>query len=382
MPPRPLDTTLVTDLVREATAAPSMHNAQPWRFRHRPGSRTIELRRDAERAMPHADPDQRALHIGCGAALFNLRVAAAGEGLRPEVRLLPDPEDPGLLATVRLTGTDGTGPGPQGHGGAQDGTGQPVTERPDTERTVTKPDTERTAAKPDRTRPGTGRPVADTDGLAELRPAIPLRHTSRFPFTARRVPEELKAALAGAARAEGAELAFPGIWHLRSVLSLVRDAEGRSGADPGIRADIERWIRTGADVSGRAGDGVPDYAFGPRPYGGAAPVRDFAGRDAPPDRERALFETSPQLALLGTAEDRPADWLRAGQAMERVLLLATREGLASSLTSQALEWPDLRWIVRDPQTSMGVVQMVIRLGYGPTGPRTPRRPVEEVLDLT
>lgn len=67
--------------------------------------------------------------------------------------------------------------------------------------------------------------------------------------------------------------------------------------------------------------------------------------------------------------------------MERVLLLATREGLASSLTSQALEWPDLRWLVRDPQTSMGVVQMVIRLGYGPAGPRTPRRPVEEVLDL-
>ncbi|MCC5033861.1 nitroreductase family protein [Streptomyces sp. WAC 00631] len=340
MPGRPLDTTLVTDLVREATAAPSMHNAQPWRFRHRPGSRTVELRGDPERAMPHADPDHRALHLGCGAALFNLRVAAAGEGLRPGVRLLPDPSDPGLLASVHLTGTDGAGPEEGG-----------------------------------RARPGTD------PGLAELRPAIPLRHTSRSPFTDRRIPEDLRARLAEAARAEGADLAFPGIWHLRSVLSLVQDAEGRSGTDPGLRAELERWIRTGADVSARAGDGVPDYAFGPRPYGGRATVRDFAGRDAPPDREQAVFETSPQLALLGTAEDRPADWLRAGQAMERVLLLATREGLVSSLTSQALEWPDLRWLVRDPQTSMGVVQMVIRLGYGPTGPQTPRRPVEEVLDL-
>ncbi|MCC3655374.1 nitroreductase family protein [Streptomyces sp. S07_1.15] len=357
MPVRPLDTTLVTDLVREATAAPSMHNAQPWRFRHRPGSRTVELRRDPERAMPLADPEHRALHIGCGAALFNLRVAAAGEGLRPGVRLLPDPSDPGLLASVHLTGTDGTGPDERDSPPVDGG--------------------EEPSAEP----PGAEGPGAGPGGLAELRPAIPLRHTSRSPFTDRRIPEDLRNRLAEAARAEGADLAFPGIWHLRSVLSLVQDAEGRSGTDPGLRAELERWIRTGADVSARAGDGVPDYAFGPRPYGGRAAVRDFAGRDAPPDREKAVFETSPQLALLGTAEDRPADWLRAGQAMERVLLLATREGLASSLTSQALEWPDLRWLVRDPQTSMGVVQMVIRLGYGPAGPRTPRRPVEEVLDL-
>ncbi|MFB7169959.1 hypothetical protein ACFCYM_03880 [Streptomyces sp. NPDC056254] len=39
------------------------------------------------------------------------------------------------------------------------------------------------------------------------------------------------------------------------------------------------------------------------------------------------------------------------------------------------------WTVRDPAEAMGHVQTVIRLGYGPEGPATPRRPVSEVLEL-
>jgi hypothetical protein len=45
---------------------------------------------------------RRALHIACGAALFNLRLAVAVAGRQPVVRLLPDPGQPLLLATVRL----------------------------------------------------------------------------------------------------------------------------------------------------------------------------------------------------------------------------------------------------------------------------------------
>jgi hypothetical protein len=95
----------------------------------------------------------------------------------------------------------------------------------------------------------------------------------------------------------------------------------------------------------------------------------------------AVFETHPQIALLGTVEDTPADWLRAGQAMQRVLLQATLDGLATSLMSQPLEWPELRPSVRDPSSAVGFVHMVFRLGYGPQGDATPRRPVADVLSL-
>ncbi len=49
----------------------------------------------------------------------------------------------------------------------------------------------------------------------------------------------------------------------------------------------------------------------------------------------------PQLAVLSTASDEPGDWLRAGQALQRVLLTATRNGLATSLLYQPIELNDM-----------------------------------------
>lgn len=330
VPEKPLDASTVKSLVADAAFAPSMHNAQPWKFRFRQAARTFEVRSDLERAMPHADPTTRALHIGCGAAVFNLRVAAAHAGWEPVTRLLPDPADPHLLAAVELAGP---------------------------------------------ARPGTD--------LARLYPAIRRRHTSRHPFSDEEIPPAIRDGLSGAALLEGARLSFPSIWHVQSILELVRDAEGRDAGDDaqlGVGEDVVRWTRV--DVgAGTASDGIPAYAFGPRRRAGRAPVRDFAGRRAVPGRGTEDFEQEPCLALLSTAGDQPEHWLAAGQALERVLLEATLDGLATSLTSHPLESPELRWAVRDPRAATGFVQLVLRLGYGEQGPVTPRRPVEEVLEI-
>lgn len=317
----------VNALVRDAAAAPSMHNAQPWRFSYFRGRRTFHVRADFDRVMPHADPDARALHIGCGATLLNLRVAAIHGGWHPETRLLPDPGDPALLATVRLTG-----------------------------------------------------PRSEDSDLGTLYPAIHQRHTSRLPFEERDIPEPVRVALRDAAGRGGASLSFPTGWHLQEVLELVEEAEARNRTDRGSDEDLAAWTRIGTP-SEDAHDGVPEYAFGPRKHGGKAPMRDFAGSRRVEGRGAAPFERSPHLALLSTARDQPDDWLRAGQAMEHVLLLATLEGLSSSFVTQALEWTDLRWPLRDPISGTGCTQMLLRLGYGPQGPSTPRRPVPEILDI-
>src|SRR6516162_1298243 len=96
---------VIDELVRAAAAAPSLHNTQPWRFRVRGGGSVIELLADPARMLPAADPGGRAAHVACGAALFNLRLAAAVAGQRPDIRLLPDSGQPLLLAEVRLVGT-------------------------------------------------------------------------------------------------------------------------------------------------------------------------------------------------------------------------------------------------------------------------------------
>ena len=95
----------------------------------------------------------------------------------------------------------------------------------------------------------------------------------------------------------------------------------------------------------------------------------------------AWFEEQPQLAVLSTATSTRADWLRAGQALQRVLLTATQHGIAACPLTQPLETSDT-WQVRDPVSGRGTPQLILRIGYGLPVPATPRRPVSEVLDAS
>jgi nitroreductase len=315
VPPR-----LVADLVAAATLAPSMHNTQPWRFRYQPASQTIELYADPARMLQFGDPDGRAAHIACGAALLNLRLAAVVAGRQPVLRLIPADTQRLLLATVRLAG------------------------------------------------PGQARP----DEI-ELHAVIPERHTNRFPFSARPVPPGILAELTEAARLEGAVLHVPGRQEAARLLRLAREAERDLLAQPGYRAELARWA--GGD---RDRDGIPGMALAPHDPAGAAPVRDFAP-DRPGPVRYAWFEDQPQLAVLCTPSESRSDWLRAGQALQRVLLTATLRGIAASPLTQPLETADA-WLVRDPGSGFEYPQMILRVGYGLPVPRTPRRPVSELLD--
>ncbi|WP_245682062.1 hypothetical protein [Actinomadura kijaniata] len=87
-------------LVVAATMGPAVHDVHAWRFRVVSGG--IEVHADPARFRGMHDPSGRGLHLGCGAALVNLRLAAAQLGRQAVVRLLPDGERPTLLASVRL----------------------------------------------------------------------------------------------------------------------------------------------------------------------------------------------------------------------------------------------------------------------------------------
>jgi nitroreductase len=311
---------VIAELLRTAALAPSMHNTQPWRFAFARASQTIELYADPSRMLAHSDPHGRAVHIACGAALLNLRLAVAVAGREPMVRLLPDAAEPMLLALVRLGG-----------------------------------------------------PHRADQTEEELHAAIPERHTNRQPFSNRAVPPGVLAELLEAAAAEGATLHLPDHTETARLLYLVRDAERGLLADPAYRAELARWAGGARDR-----DGIPDSALGPRDPGGPTPVRDFQP-DRPPTARYAWFEDSPQLAVLSTAGGTRADWLRAGQALQRVLLTATSHGLAASPLTQPLETADA-WLVRDPRAGNDVPQMILRLGYGLPTPATPRRPTSEILN--
>ncbi|MFF7646090.1 Acg family FMN-binding oxidoreductase [Streptomyces canus] len=316
MQTREVDATAVQTLLAAAVAAPSIHNTQPWRFGLDPDSRSIEVRVDRGRQLPLADPELRAQHLSVGAAVFNLRVAAAHLGWDPVVRLFPVAGDPDLPAAVQLAGTAAEG----------------------------------------------------RLSLRELYEAVGRRHTSRMPFTGRPVPDPVVTEMISAGRAEGAHLYVPDIPGTRRLLRVTQAAEARNAVHPARLAEMRAWITApGTDAS----YGIPLTALGPRDASGRMPVRDFTGALPAPRLPALRFERHAQVALLWTSHDRPEDWLRAGQALERVLLTATRRGVRTSILHQAMEWPDLREAMAGSSRRC-FPQLLVRFGYGPDGGRTPR----------
>lgn len=306
--------------LRAAVAAPSIHNTQPWRFRLR--GTTIDVLADRDRQLSTLDPQGREMLVSVGAALFNLRVAVRGKATDPRVRLLPDRAERDLVATVDIADAAG------GPSAAQ-----------------------------------------------RLAAAIPYRHTNRYPFADRALPCATLRELAGAAAAEGATLLTVGPTLRGEVLGLTGPAQRRQRRDPHYHAEFAAWT---ADAGAARMPGVAWQVVGPRERGRAMPVRDFAvghGLAA----ATVTFEPEPHLIMLFTAGDTPADWLRAGAALQRVLLTATLRGLAATPLSQLVEVPRLRALLADFPGGQ-VVQSVLRIGYATTAARpSPRRPVSDVM---
>jgi nitroreductase len=314
----------VEGVLATAGTAPSLFNAQPWRFRLRPDS--IVLFADRERRLQAIDPDDRELRIACGAALFTLRLALHGQGVRPLVTLLPDRAEPDVLAVVR-------------HGGA--------------------------------------RPIPPD--LRRLLDAVPHRRTNRHPFADAPIELPLQYALRRAAQEEGAWLHLmhePGARaRLRELAAL---AHRRQLADPAVRAELARWTATGPDRR----DGVPAEAGGPLPEPTTGWVmRDFTGGNAAPLGEGRRFEREPLVAVLTSHLSGALSDLQAGQALQRVLLTATADGLSASLLSQVVEVPETREQLRHLVRATRPPQAVLRIGRGyPVPATTPRRPVADLLD--
>jgi nitroreductase len=310
-------------LIATAARAPSVQNTQPWRFRV--GQYAIELYADRARKLK-VDPAGREMLISCGAALFGLRLAVRSLGYLPVVEPFPDPARRRLLARVTL------------------GTAEPITPR------------ER-----------------------QLLDALPHRHTHRGPWDSGPLPAGLLAALQHDALAEGAQLALVDQALAYHKLADLAAAAGRwQDRDPVAREEMRRWSRSAAEP---APDGVPAHAFPATAdrQPGRLPQRDFdLGRglgllpaDGPPPAATA--------ALLTTG-DRQADWLRAGQALHRLLAHAASKWVFASLHTQPLESAPIRALIRARLALPGSPQILLQLGPAHTTHATARRPLTDLTE--
>lgn len=314
--------------VEAAVYAPSLHNTQPWWFST--GDHEIGVHADVERRLPVADPNGREMMISCGAALFTARVALRYLGLVPKVSLLPDTDLPNLVARIRY--------------------GQERTPPADYERNL----------------------------FAE----IPRRRTHRGGFDPEPLPSALVSALRDEAAKEGATLRILADESQRGMLAAVVEA-----ADYALRLDAARvreQSRWSLPPGSHRRDGVPATAYPARPERTepAFPSRDFAhghGWGLPPAGTGAVPRSAGVVCVLTTQADRPANWVGAGQALQRVLLLASSCGVAGALHSQPLEIRDLRDFIAAVLCEGSYPQMVIRFGTTGQVATSVRRGVDEVL---
>jgi hypothetical protein len=77
--------------------------------------------------------------------------------------------------------------------------------------------------------------------------------------------------------------------------------------------------------------------------------------------------------------DEPAAWLRAGEALEHVLLEITRWGYAASLLTQVIEIPSTRSRLRNELGLDMNPHVLLRVGRAPKTPASPRRRLEDVV---
>lgn len=343
-----------------ADCAPSIFNQRPWEV--------CLNADDQDRVEVYAAPDPdlgarlpREVVISCGAALYNVRLAIRVMGHTPSVWTVPGLDREELVNSL-----------PAGR--------------------VRLATVEVLAA----------RPTPTTAGVEELYEALWLRHTNRSPYDLLPVPLPLLVEMEDAAAEEHGWLRVMHRHEQKRLLREVARANDRlADARSPYSADLHRLNK------------VPESGYGPRPEDTKYPPTrpDFWL----PDRT-ARFGRHPQLMALSTDDDRPLDWLRAGQALQHALLTGTRysmsapagrsaryrvslkyamsdwhplrrpleapdgHGVTASFLTQSLELDDLnhrtrrwpwQWLYRE------VPQVVLRVGFGPVE-RVPAPPVHSI----
>jgi hypothetical protein len=315
-------------LLRYAILAPSSHNTQPWKFRL--GDEGIAVYADYGRRLPVADPGNRELLMSVGAAILNLRVAAAHFGFECLVEYNQSGDSERPLAIVRLSRPQSVSP-------------------------------------------------ADSK-LAQLFPAITKRHTNRNPFLMARVPEQVMTTLNELARSGTASLFISrdGVLN-QQVAGLVAEADRIQQADSSFRKELAEWIRpnytrkpdglTGASL------GINDLVSVVSPW--AMKTFDLGKFRAAKDKNLCL--EAPGLIVI-CSEDSFLQWVEVGELLERILLALTKNSVQFSFFNMPIEVPDLRTQLRSLVKISSWPQLLLRIGYCLTEQSpSPRRPLEEVI---
>jgi nitroreductase len=314
------------EAIRLATLAPSGHNAQPWTFMMVEDG--VAIFPDLTRRLPVVDPQDRELYVGLGCALENLFLGARHAGLKPTVEYFPAAHPSALM--IRLGA--GAAPGED----------------------------------------------------AALVSAIPERQSTRGPYERRPLPADHLAALERAAREEGVAVhVATAQTQIDTLAGLVEQAAQAQFRSPGFRAELSSWIRFNRQEAAEHADGLTYAAMGrpgaPR-WLGATFLKTLTSAKSEAKRAARLIRSAPAIMAFAPREDDKQHWVAVGRSFERVALTATALGIRHAHANMVCEVAETRHRLGS-FLGFGLAEplVVIRLGYAKMRPRSPRRPLDDVV---
>lgn len=313
----------LSNVVRLACRAPSVHNAQPWRLVAESGELRIFL--DPHR-VPHAtDLSGRESVISCGALLHHLGIAAAAAGWKANVARFPNPNELDHLATIDFRRQEFVSEADQARAGA-----------------------------------------------------ILRRRTDRLPFAAPASWSFLEPVLRSTIDDDKAILSVLPATVRPQLAEASRLTESLRRYDNSYQAELQWWT-----ASFGVFDGVPNSALASASEREKVDVGRVFPAGAQPDRRTGTDHDDSVIAVLSTHGDGRREALGCGEVLSHVLMEATIAGLATCTLSHMTELEASRAIIRSLTGGASDPQLLIRIGQVPAlenpPPPTPRRPLADVL---
>ncbi len=170
---------------------------------------------------------------------------------------------------------------------------------------------------------------------------------------------------------------------INQVRDLIVAGNDAQMADAAFMAELKRWLRFNPRSAMASGDGLFSAASGnpalPEFLGGLA-FDTFFTAGAENDRYARQIDSSAGVAIFLAEREDKAHWIAVGRACQRFALAATASGLKHAFVNQPVEVARLRPELAALIGERGMrPDIIMRFGYGPRLPFSPRRPVNTVL---
>lgn len=321
-----VETHVIRSAVELACRAPSLHNSQPWHWVV--DDLSVNLFLDKDRVMYSTDHSGREALLGCGAVLDHFRVAMAAAGWKTNVDRYPNPNRSLHLASVDFSPMDYV-----------------------------------------------------TDGHRRRADAILLRRTDRLPYAEPPDWPTVETTLRHAVTSRAVRLDVVADELRRELAEASALTETLRLYDSSYHSELDWWTGSFETSQGIPGSSLASAGEAER----VDIARDFPRYRQGQDRRAGLGQDHSKVLVLSTYDNERLSVLECGEMLSAVLLDATMAGLATCTLTHITELQASRDVVANLIGQSTTPQLLIRAGVAPEieelPPPTPRRPVDEVLDI-